>query len=402
MIGYDAEARAPRVNGMRKAALVAIALLVYLQGGLGDFAEAAVGVWSPEKSRMVDREMQRLLEREARRGKGGARTVSVTIGINGRLVHADGYGLTLQERKATADTRYALGSLSKQITAAAVLRAITRGAVSRRMQEPITLDTDIRDVFHDVDHWLRDDRVPIRIRNLLTMTSNLPNFTRRPPALTDPWGSIEAPRLLSELKRYRPHGWPNTFEYNNTGYFLLAELLDQTCDPGACANESSRFDAAIASTLKDAGMTATSVANQLVPTTDRAPPGYRGKPAFLTGYWLKGSADLAGTAHDMHRWNVALMSGRVVRAEMRELMFADAARVSPEVYYGMGWFIEHGPDRDIFSHTGSVPGYTSINLIARTQPRSDRWIGITILTNGEEVDDIDVLAKDLLRIVDQE
>ena len=84
----------------------------------------------------------------------------------------------------------------------------------------------MREIFEGVDRWTAPDEPPITVRSLLTMTSNLPNFTLRPPAGADPWGAVATPQLLAALKALPPHGWPNTFEYSNTGYFLLASALD--------------------------------------------------------------------------------------------------------------------------------------------------------------------------------
>ena len=56
------------------------------------------------------------------------------------------------------------------------------------------------------------------------MTSNLPNFTRRPPEGLDPWGTVAPGELLAALKAFRPRGWPGSFEYSNTSYFILSEV----------------------------------------------------------------------------------------------------------------------------------------------------------------------------------
>ncbi|MCB1518979.1 MAG: hypothetical protein KDJ37_00215 [Hyphomicrobiaceae bacterium] len=57
-----------------------------------------------------------------------------------------------------------------------------------------------------MEHWTRERQSIMRVRNLLTMTSNLPNVTRCPPALIDPSGSAGAERLLRAMKQDRPHG----------------------------------------------------------------------------------------------------------------------------------------------------------------------------------------------------
>lgn len=363
--------------------------------------EHALATVAPERAAAIDRLMLRFIDVQKAHGPGGASAASLAISVAGESLYERGYGEAGGGQRATAETRYPIGSLSKQFTAVAVLRAIEQGAFARRSGRKVLLDTDIRDVFDNVEHWLRDRDTPIRVRNLLSMTSNLPNFTRRPPALTDPWGSIEASRLLDAVKRYAPHGWPDTFEYNNTGYFLLAELLDRLCAAEPCRSDEPGHDVRVREILDLAGMRATAfhgASGASASGSGLAEPGYRRKPAFINGMWLKGSADLDGTALDLQRFNGAIMDGRLLSAASRDLMWSEWARVSPETYYGLGWFIELKAGYDIYSHTGSVPGYTSVNLIARRQDGA-QWASVTILTNGEEVDGLDRLAEDIVALV---
>lgn len=348
---------------------------------------------------LIGTEIRRFMNAQTSRSEGGVTALTLSIGGPERLELARAFGQAREGHPATPDTRFAIASVTKQITAATLLRTISRHELRTRDGRQLSLDTDIRDIFAGVGHWARDGAGAIRVRNLLTMTSNLPNFTRRPPALIDPWGSVGAERLLRAVKQFRPHGWPNTFEYNNTGYFLLAEILEHAAP--AHGTHGSKFEAAIRKTIALAGMRDTYLRNAPHHPDNLAQPNYsRPRPAFTAGYWLKGSADLVSTVTDLYRWNATFMSGRIVAADMRDLMLSDQARVDPTTYYGMGWFIEHEADRDIFSHTGSVPGYTSVNMIVRKRG-TDRWRSVTILTNGEEVEGLDILAKDVLRVFEQ-
>jgi hypothetical protein len=83
-------------------------------------------------------------------------------------------------------------------------------------------------------------------------------------------------------------------------------------------------------------------------------------------------------------------------------MLSDGARVTPELYYGMGWFVEHRARRDVFTHSGLVPGFTSYNLIAAETEnngiRSGTWTSVTLLVNTDVIDGLDNLAEDLLRL----
>src|SRR5439155_11425866 len=57
--------------------------------------------------------------------------LSVAVGYDDRLLHACGYGYADLERqiRASADTVYAIGSLTKQFTAVAVMQLVEQGVV---------------------------------------------------------------------------------------------------------------------------------------------------------------------------------------------------------------------------------------------------------------------------------
>src|SRR5690606_18759532 len=146
------------------------------------------------------------------------------------------------------------------------------------------------------------------------MTSNLPNFTRRPPPETNPWGRIGAPGLLSEVKKMRQGGWPNSFEYSNTSYFLLAEVIEETIAPGE-PRPRSHEDYLRRTIFPRAGLVETGFVGSYAPGSVVALPVGRRVPVFDQPSWLKGSADIASSAADLFAWNKAFMEGRVLPPE---------------------------------------------------------------------------------------
>jgi CubicO group peptidase (beta-lactamase class C family) len=300
---------------------------------------------------------------------------------------------------ATAHTVYHVGSLAKQFTAAGVLDLIARNA-RLRDGTPLSLDLALSRVFSGVEHWpargeADPTKQPVTLRSLLTMTSNLPNFTRRPPASADPWGRIAAPDLLSEIKRFNPSGWPNTFEYSNTSYFLLAEVMEEAVLPGEAGPKTHH------AYLRDvifprAGLKETGFVGDATHGSAVAVPIHRTPPVFDKPDWLKGSADVTSSVADLASWNAALMSGRMLPDALRADMLSDGARVTPDLYYGMGWFIEHANGVDLYSHSGLVPGFTSYNVIA-ANTKDLGWTSVSVLVNTDVADGIEGLARDLLR-----
>jgi len=324
--------------------------------------------------------------------------LSIAVAVDGVRFFSRGFGEARPGVAADTETRFHIGSLTKQLTAAAVLRSVESGARVRATGMILNLDSRVSEIFDGVDHWTQGQDKPITLRRLLTMSSNLSNFSRRPPSDTDPWGSISAPQLLNRLKKLKPFGWPNSFEYSNTSYFLLAETLEAVSMDRDHLEAPKYMERLRKDVFKPAGMTGAGFIGDARPTGTDAAPHYRRRPAFDKPDWLKGSGDVVCSVTDLQSWNLALMAGRVLSHDMREAMFADGARVDPLTWYGMGWFVRHPGDRDAFSHSGSVPGFTSYNTIVR-KPADDHWVSVTILTSSDGIDDLDELAGDIVEIV---
>lgn len=326
--------------------------------------------------------------------------MSVAVSRNGKVVFARGFGYALPTVRVVPETVFHIGSLSKQFTAAATLRLISRGACldSGRI---LALTTPVSEILPQAHAWALSDGDRINIRHLLTMTSNLPNFTRRPPPSTDPWGSIQAPTLLKALEGVKPLTGPGSFGYSNTAYFLLAELMDSS---RLELERHGGYKDIIRALWRDVGLPDTSFASDSTVGKRLAGPNYtnyKRRPAFIYGDWLKGSADVLSTVLDLQAWNKALYQEQVLPRSMLDEMFSEAARVDVWTWYGMGWFVREKDGIIYYTHSGSLPGFTSFNMIAQKKGSSD-WVSVTALTNSYGVEGLDVLADDLTGLAFQD
>lgn len=369
-----------------------VRLLVMAMGfALGWGATGAhAASWNDDKARRAQAMVEHFLHPS---GMAAIRppAVSFAIGVDGKLLMSGGVGSAGLGRIAGPDTVYRVGSLTKQFTAAAVLRMIESGTLAPRTLKPLTLETDIGDILDDTERWHVEGQNAITLRALLNMTSNLPNFTRRPPDAIDPWGTVQAATLLGALKKQKPSGWPGTFEYSNTSYFILSEVLEAArWQDGA----PHAYEAVLQSEIfRKAAMASTDFTGYRI---DRmAIPTYHRRPAFSNRDWLKGSGDAASTVMDLFAWNTALMSDKIMSRTLRDEMFREGGRVTPTIYYGMGWFIEDVDGWTRYFHSGSVPGFTAYNSITQRQSGGP-WYSVTLLTNSDGVEDLDQLAADLV------
>jgi CubicO group peptidase (beta-lactamase class C family) len=328
-----------------------------------------------------------------------APALSAAIGIDGQLVWSAGAGQEAMGRPATADTVYRIGSITKQFTAAAVLRLAEQGAVSVRNARALTLGAPASDYIDGVERWSVAGQQPVTVRSLLNMTSNLPNYTRRPPEGLDPWGTVASRDLMAALKSYRPSGWPGSFEYSNTSYFILSEIVGSVRlddRPITGLHDYLRQDLFARAGLTHTGFAGDAELERRLPVAD-----YKRKPVFSAPDWLRGSADMLSTATDLFRWNAALLGGRLLSEASLKEMLSDSARVSPTTFYGMGWFVVPGDGWTHYSHTGSVAGYTSCNAVARSND-GQRWISVTLLSNADGVEGLEQLANDILELIERD
>jgi hypothetical protein len=101
-----------------------------------------VAAWDAQQSSRVDARVGHFLTPHAP-GSVIPPSISVAIGVDGRLVMARGYGEARPAKLANERTVYQIGSLAKQFTAAAVLRLIEEKASCPISGAPLTLDTPI-------------------------------------------------------------------------------------------------------------------------------------------------------------------------------------------------------------------------------------------------------------------
>jgi CubicO group peptidase (beta-lactamase class C family) len=390
--------RAPRGARLLRLGLAASFVLLFSVLPFSGSRPAPAAEWSRDKASRADALVANFLA-HIDRDTLLIPKAALVYGVAARqgLVASKGYREAAPGVPATEHTVYHIGSLAKQFTAAGILDLIGHHATLRD-GTPISLDLALSRIFSGVAHWPSIgtdlDKQPVTLRTLLTMTSNLPNFTRLPPTSTDPWGRIAASELLSEIKKLRPSGWPNTFEYSNTSYFLLAEAIEEAVLPGDAVPRAHRAYLRKA-IFPRANLVETGFVDDPAPGSVEAVAIHRRRPVFDQPDWLKGSADITSSIADLASWNAALMDGRMLSPDLRAWMFSDGARVTPDVYYGMGWFIEHGDKVDLYSHSGLVPGFTSYNIIA-ADPATRDWVSVSVLINTDVAEGIDVLARDLL------
>lgn len=300
----------------------------------------------------------------------------VLVSRGDRLLMREAYGPADVEtgRENTPDDRFRLASLSKQFTAAAILRLQDEGRLS--IDDPVC-----RWISPCPDGW-----EPIRLVHLLSHTSGLPDLMDRPG-----WGDQRVtPATLAQLTadtmRFRPGFEPGErADYNNAGYNLLAEIVERASGQAYEAFLQTAFFDPLG--MANTGSDADAQGHGIVLGHNGGPvPGPLPNVSIIAG-----AGALYSTADDMLTWQRALHGGRLLSAESYRQMIADhgpADQGLPEGARPRGWGfglftsdLGSGADPQFHAwqiyHTGSWAGFR--NLVSYL-PGQD--VTVVVLTNN--------------------
>lgn len=250
------------------------------------------------------------------------------------------------------DTVFDIASITKQFTAAAILRLEMDGRLS------------VDDTLGEHVPGLPDDKAAITLHQLLTNTAGLPGGL----GLDDePIGRSDYLDLVSETPLLSEPG--DRYEYSNVGFSLLAAVIEfETGQPyeqylrTALFEPAGMLDTGYVLPEWDGRTIAVGYYNSSTPPQFRRPNHVGdlfGRPNEQTWdvdgpYWhLHGNGGLLSTAGDMLRWDEALLGVDILDATAKTKYFAAHVPQDDEVYYGYGWqIIPTATGSPLITHSG--------------------------------------------------
>src|ERR1041384_3585652 len=142
------------------------------------------------------------------------------VAENGRVVYRGAFGMANMEWGIpnTPDTKFRLGSITKQFTAMLTLQLVEQGKIK--------LDGKISDYLPD---YRKDIGEKVTVHHLLTHTSGIPSYTGQPGFFENV--SRNPYKVSDFVKKYASGNLEfepgSKFSYNNSGYFLLGAIIEQ-------------------------------------------------------------------------------------------------------------------------------------------------------------------------------
>jgi CubicO group peptidase (beta-lactamase class C family) len=302
--------------------------------------------------------------------------VSLSVGIvkNGKVMTTRSYGIANVEHgvRASENTAYKLGSVSKQIVATAIMQMVE----SKRL----SLQDSVQKFFKDAPrHWRQ-----ITIRHLLNHTSGL---QRESPAFEP---MLEKPDSLLIRAAYKdtlafPTG--TQWQYCNLSYFILADIIRQLSgQPFAVYMREMMF--------KKNGLlnTQTTSVSSIIPNRAGGYVNNNGTLVNAEDYIaLRPSGAFVSTVNDMVKWEMALQQNSIMTENTLQQMWSDKVKTPAKstngepIYYGYGWRITRYRGKDIVFHTGVLPGFRAVFYRIPSEK-----IAIIILTNSETQDIVSI------------
>jgi CubicO group peptidase (beta-lactamase class C family) len=318
--------------------------------------------------------MQRAIELRVSNGQFMG---AVLVWKEGKLLVNRGYGSANLDWHIpnSPATKFRLGSVTKQFTAASVLLLEERGKL--KVEDPV------RKYLPDAPAtWDQ-----ITIFNLLTHTSGIPNFTSLPE-----YRSTEAmpttPEQLVARFRDRPLEFTpgSSWNYSNSGYALLGYLIEKITGESYIKFVQDNIFTPLG--MKDSGYDSNT---RVIP--ERA-VGYAPGPEgpVIAGYIDMSIPFSAGglysTTEDLLRWEQGLYGGKLLKPTSLQKMTTPFRND-----YAFGLLVHKAPNGDrIFFHGGGIEGFnTQVAYI----PAAHLAVIVLANLNGRAADDI---ALDLRRV----
>jgi D-alanyl-D-alanine carboxypeptidase len=304
---------------------------------------------------------------------------AILVAHRGRALFKGGYDLANIEWSVpnTPQTKFEIGSLTKQFTATAILQLLDAGKL--RLDAPIS--TYISDL---PNAWSR-----ITIHQLLTHTSGIPNTGK----LSDYVQGLHhhyTPQELLGLVRDRPLDYePGAkWKYSNTDYYLLGYLIERLSSESYAVYLQHHLFGPLA--MADTGY------NSYDRIVLRRATGYARDNGELQNAERPdpsipySAGAVFSTVEDLLKWDEAFYAERVIKRATQDRMFTSYKGRGEG--YGYGWFLTSEEGRQKQYHEGSTFGFGS--FIARYP--NDHLL-VVVLSNQEGTD-VKSIADSLARI----
>jgi serine beta-lactamase-like protein LACTB len=312
--------------------------------------------------------------------------VAVAVVLDGKTVWSRGFGKADLENPApaTPETLFRLASVSKPLTATAILQLVERGKLDLdaevqtycpafpKKEWPIT-SRQLLGHLGGIRHYNPDGKGDVpddSAKHFATTAESLTLFANDP--------------LVSQ---------PGTaFHYSTYGYTLLGCVLEGSA-------HEKYLDYMRANVFAPAGMTVTQADDNSAIIAHRSRWYHQEKSGPVqnagvldSSYKIPGGGFIS-SAEDMAHYEEAMLADKLVKRSTRDLLWtAQKTTDGKATEYGLGWGVSQKFELNLYSHTGGQQGTSTSIVLA-----PEKSAGIVVLANMDGVD-AHGLSLQILRI----
>jgi CubicO group peptidase (beta-lactamase class C family) len=314
--------------------------------------------------------------------ESGAPSVSVAVVLDGKLAYARAVGnASLSPRRAAGlDTRYAIGSISKQFTAAALLLLQEEGKLS--------LDDKVAKYFPELTR-----AGDISLRQLLSHTSGYEDYAPQDYIIPE-WLKPVTPRQILDGWARKPLNFePGTrWQYSNTNFVLAAAIFEKVAGRPLLAFLNEKIFTPL--DMRSAGPFTSAAPGDALAYTRYAlgPP----RPAKREAEgWYFGAGELCMTPSDLARWDIAFLAKQILSAKSyeeftREVPLSGGGRTR----YALGLMLRDAAGAPAITHGGEVSGFLASNTVIPSRNGA-----VIVVSNQDCVNVVSPLSQRIIDLV---
>ena len=308
----------------------------------------SLAYYSPKETQKVAHKLDSLLKRiNKRHDFHGA----VLVAKKNKIVYQNqvGYADFRKKIPLDKDAIFQLASVSKQFTATAIMLL--------KEQEKLQLSDTVTKYFPNFPYKA------VTIKNLLHHTAGLPKYFW---IAEHEWAAPTAPTnaemiaILPNSKAGRFFRPGRNFDYSNTGYFVLASIVEQISGLSFQQFLQTHFfdPLAMKNTFAFSYQHDSIREKQLIGY--RLYRGWRHlKIRNTVNDGVVGDKNIYATAEDLYKWTYALNSGKIISKNSLELMYTKGKTIyGRHVPYGFGFRLDRNDEAKIY-HYGKWNGFST-------------------------------------------
>ncbi len=297
---------------------------------------------------------------------------AVLVAQEDQVLFSGGYGIADREHDApnTPQTKFRLGSITKQFTSVAILMLEEQGKLS--VQDPIS-----RYLPYSPEHW-KD----ITVHHLLNHTSGLGNLADIPGIQETKARLPLSVREIIETFREIPLEFRTgtAYRYSNSGYIVLGDIIERVS--GLSYEEFLQAHIFGPLEMADSGYDHHQTILKNRATGYRKQNGELVRADYLDMSFPFSAGALYSTVEDLYRWGQALDAGRLISSEAYTRMTTLTPLLTTHGYGLLMGSLHH---RRTIGHAGGVNGFRA-NFVRFP----DEHACVIVLCNSEEAEFVTV------------